>query len=361
MAWKHGRSYWAHVRRRDGSRKRCQLGTDSKVLAREIERMLSILHGRREWDLLQAVADGPLTVGELFDHWRGGSEQLDLLRARLNDVDLNDYVEGWQRWARRRAKSETVSKYTGQLRVLIPEPVPFPRSGFTRKKISEKLSDLPGSGTTARRYHAAWSSFANYLVEVEVLDSNPLRLIKAPRPNLPKELYLELHDVVRLIDAQPEPYRTIAALREGAGVEISAALGVRRGDVDIAKRIVFVRGTKNVWRTRPVLVDEWAIPYLERFIRDKALMPAALLFEGVKPRSVWEVNRRTVRELKLDERYTLHDSRHSFAVRWMKAGIDPQLIANNLGHKDASLVMRVYGKYRPTLQDLARIRTPHTG
>lgn len=356
MAWKHGRNFWTHVKLRDGRRKRGSLGTSDKALAREIERMLAILHGRRDWDILDSIADRTLTIGEVFDHWQLGDVEVDLLRARLRDVDLNAHVEGWQRWARHRANPDTVARYTQQLRVLIPEVAPFLRSEFTRKRISATLTSLPSSSTTARRYHAAWSSFANYLVEVEVLDSNPLRLVKAPRPNPPKELFLELHDIVRLVDAQPEPYRTIAALREGAGVEISAALQVRRGDVNISQRTILVRGTKNQWRTRPVLVDEWAMGYLERYIRNRALMPAALLFDGIKPRSAWEVHRSATKELGLPADYTLHDSRHSFAVRWMKGGVDPQLIANNLGHKDATLVMRVYGKYRPTAMDLARIQ-----
>ena len=53
--------------------------------------------------------------------------------------------------------------------------------------------------------------------------------------------------------------------------------------------------------------------------------------------------------------YTQHDARHSFAVRWMRAGIDPNLIAANLGHKNSALVMKVYGKHRPRAIDFARL------
>lgn len=356
MAWKHGKHYWAHVRLRDGARVRRSLETGDRAIARDIERMLEILHDRRDWGLLDAAARGPSSVGELYDYWRAGDDGLHALRSKLNDVDLNAYVDGWKRWAQRRARPETVDKYEIQLRALIPSGKPFPRSGFTRKAISTALHALPASSTTARRYHAAWSSFGNYLVEMEVLDANPLRSVKAPRPNPPKELFLPMNDVLRLVEAQPEPYRTIAALREGAGVEISAALRVRRGDIDIAKRVVHVHGTKTSWRNRPVLVDEWAISFLERYIRERALTPAALLFEGVLGRAAWDVQKRALLALDLDPRYTLHDSRHSYAVRWMKAGRDPQLIANNLGHKDATLVLRVYGKYRPTIADLERAR-----
>ena len=55
-------------------------------------------------------------------------------------------------------------------------------------------------------------------------------------------------------------------------------------------------------------------------------------------------------------RDTMHDARHSFAVRWMRDGANPQDIANNLGHKDATLVLRIYGKYRLTASDHRRAR-----
>ena len=67
MTWKHGKSYWVWVRLRDGSRMRRSLQTTDKSTAREAERMLELLHGRRDWQLLEAAVFGPSSVGELFD------------------------------------------------------------------------------------------------------------------------------------------------------------------------------------------------------------------------------------------------------------------------------------------------------
>jgi integrase len=210
-----------------------------------------------------------------------------------------------------------------------------------------------------RRHHAAYSSFANYLVETEVIEANPLRSIRAPRPNPPKEVYLALDDVIRLVNAQPVPYRALAGLREGAGVEISAALAVRVRDLDHATHTVRIRGTKNSWRDRFALVDDWAWPLVSAASRDK--LPDALLFTSpdggpISYKAARQVHREAIRQLELPSNYTMHDARHSFAVRWMKAGVDPQLIANNLGHRDATMVLRIYGKYRPTVKDLQRAR-----
>lgn len=351
MPFRRGRIYWTWARLRD-SRVRRSLETSDRTVANEMERMLSILHGRRDWPLIEAATFGRLSVGELYDYWQ--RDALDELRARLGDVDLAQHLDGWERWAERRASPDTVAKYRKQLAALIPEGKPSLRSDLTRRRISETLAALPCSGSTQRRYLAAWSSFASYLVDLEILDANPLRSIRAPRNNPPRELWFPLPDVIRLVDAQPEPFRALAALREGAGVEISAALTVRRADVDSDSSTAFVRGTKTPARTRTVRVEPWAMAKLAEYVRRAALTGAAFLFEGVTARRALDVQRASLKALKLDESYTLHDARHSYAVRRMKAGDDPQMIAHNLGHKDALMVLKVYGKYRPSAQDLAR-------
>lgn len=364
MPFKHGRTYWGYLKLRDGSRKRVSLGTDDKSLARTIEAMLDQLRGRREWEVLDQAASGRLTVGEVYDHWRTGEEGLDHLKTTLADLDLNQLIDGWKEWAKRRAGSETVEKYTRQLRRLIPDGRPFKRSEFTRRTISAALTSLPCSGSTARRHHAAWSSFANYLVEIEVLPVNPLRGIRAPSPNPPKELYLPLSDCIRLVDAQPMPYRALAALREGAGVEISAALRVKLSDLDHENRTVHIHGTKNQWRDRIVLVEEWAWPILLTAGKGKVGNADLFTEESGEPATYARAraeHKAALKALGLNAHYTMHDARHSFAVRWMKAGLDPQLIANNLGHRDASMVLRIYGKYRPKAADYRRVSSERQG
>ncbi|MDX2061295.1 MAG: tyrosine-type recombinase/integrase [Gemmatimonadales bacterium] len=360
MPFKHGKGFWTWARLRDGGRRRVRLGTDDRQVARDIEAMLQRLAGRRDWDLLEAAVNGPSTVGALYDAWVVGPEGLADFRARLADVDLNDHVEAWQTWAKRRASPASVVKYASQLRALVPAGRPFLRSQFTRKVINEALSKLEASGSTARRYHAAWSSFAKYLVEVELVDVNPLRSITPPRNNPPRSNYLSLSETKKLVDSHPEPYRALAALREGAGVEITPALSVRRRDLDEKDRTVHIRGTKNAWRDRPVFVEDWAWPYLDKAAKDK--LPDALLFmdEGGRPASYYgarSAHKTALAAAQLDATYTMHDARHSFAVRCIKAGIDPQLIASNLGHQDATMVLRIYGKYRPKAADFRRARS----
>lgn len=225
---------------------------------------------------------------------------------------------------------------------------------MTRARVTKALHELERtqSGSTVRRYHAAWSSFFRYLVDIEVLPENPVRRVRLPRPNPPRERWLTEEISMRLVEAHAPPYRALAALREGAGVEIGAALTLRRRDVDRERRIVHVHGTKNARRDRLVRVDDWAWAHLEKHVRN--LLPGALVWEGITYDAARYAHEQACKAIKLED-YRMHDARHSYAVRHVKAGDDLFLVANQLGHKDATMVLKIYGKYRPRPEDFRRI------
>jgi integrase len=109
-----------------------------------------------------------------------------------------------------------------------------------------------------------------------------------------------------------------------------------------------------------VFLEDWAWPRIAAAAKGK--LPDAPLFVEADGRPATycralAAHRSALKGLELPTTYTMHDARHGFAVRCMKAGIDPQLIANNLGHRDATMVLRICGKYRPTAADFRRARS----
>jgi integrase len=105
------------------------------------------------------------------------------------------------------------------------------------------------SASTKRRYPAAVHSFVSYLREMGILTTNPLRNLPAPPPGPPRSQFLELPDVVRLIEGSVRPYQAIFTLAYGAGLEVSAILAATETDVDYAARTLRARGTK-AWNGR---------------------------------------------------------------------------------------------------------------
>ncbi len=324
-------------------------GTRDKSVAKGMARMVDELgpRGRRSWDLLNPVARGGLTVGQLYDAY--AQNDLDGLRERLNDVDLEPHVERWIGALRGRLAPDTTEHYELYARSLIGEDSRFSRSSLTNAVITQWLAARPVGRSTKRKYHAALSSFCEYLKSVGVLPRNPMRDVKAPPPAPSRMRSLDQQDVERLIAAQPHPYNVIAALLHATGMEVSVALTLKRRDVDVLRREIRARGTKTKSRDRIVKVAEWGWPLVERHI--SLLTPNALLFPGINRWTASDKHRATCCDLEIED-YQLKDSRHTYAVRAIRAGAPFEVVAQQLGHVDTTMVVRVYGRFKPTAEEV---------
>jgi integrase len=181
-------------------------------------------------------------------------------------------------------------------------------------------------------------------VQVGVLEINVARSVEAPPLNRPRAVEIPLADVRRVIDNAEGPYRGLFALLYGAGVEISAALTCVESDVDVQRREVRARGTKAHTRDRVVRVAEWAWPYLEKHL--DSVLPGERLFRALDRKTIGDVHRARLVALGIPH-HRVHDSRHFYAIRAVRAGTPYELVARQLGHADVQMVATRYGRYAP--------------
>ncbi|MGI9076845.1 MAG: tyrosine-type recombinase/integrase [Gemmatimonadaceae bacterium] len=323
-------------------------GTAHKPTAIAIERMLTVLgpKGRREWDVLERVANNSLALGVLFDAYC--RNDLDRLRAEQNDLDLEPHVAIWLERIREKVAPETARHYGHMVRSLVGSGCRFFRSRFTPDELDAWLSAYPGSRSTQRKAHAAMSGFAAYLVRARILTINPLRSVEPPPPNAPRLRYVDVPEMKRLANSQEERFGVLSALLGGSGIEVSVAVKLRRRDIDLERREVRASGTKTHARDRIVRVAEWAWEYVEDHCQ--GLRPNDLLFPGIDRFAASDSHREACGRLGI-EGYQLRDQRHSYAVRAARAGTPAELISRQLGHANAVLVLKVYGRFMPSQQE----------
>jgi hypothetical protein len=84
---------------------------------------------------------------------------------------------------------------------------------------------------------------------------------------------------------------------------------------------------RAVWGQRPAFHDD-------RSLREQAS----------------DAHRAATKRAELED-YQMRDQRHSYAVRAARAGTPAELIARQLGHANAVLVLKVYGRFMPSQQD----------
>lgn len=348
-----GRTIWRlKVPNRHGGWADKSTGTRDKLTANAMERMVRDLgpQGKREWDLLDAVHDGRVSLGDLFDAHRMGD--LQGLRARLDDVDLRPLIARWEAAETARGKAENAKRYRVHVESLAGTSGPWLRSSFTAEAVDRWFSALTGADNTRRRYHAALSSFTAYLQRFGVLKDSPLEAVARPPVPILPIAFLDLPDVLRVVRAAPEPYQTLFALVYGIGGDISPTLQVCRRDVDVHEREVRVPGEKSKSRDRIALVADWAWPWIEH--RCRGLLPDAPLFPGLNRWTSSDVHRRVLKDLKLyRDGITLHAARHHWAVRAIRAGMPIEMVARQIGNLPTTC-LKHYGRFVPSSAERKR-------
>lgn len=76
------------------------------------------------------------------------------------------------------------------------------------------------------------------------------------------------------------------------------------------------------------------------------LLPGERIFRGIDRWKASDYHRERLRALGLPQ-LRLHDSRHHWAVENVRAGVPVELVARQLGHCDATMVLKVYGRFIP--------------
>ncbi|HXV95265.1 MAG TPA: tyrosine recombinase [Gaiellaceae bacterium] len=201
--------------------------------------------------------------------------------------------------------------------------------------------------SVARRAAAA-RTFYRHLVALGLRGDNPAAEVDLPRRRQRLPRSLSLGEVERLIDAAsgttPRSIRDLALveLLYGAGLRVSEAVGLERGDVDLEARAVRCIGKGD--KERVVPLGSRAVealrrylsrgrPYLDRRHRPELFLNAqggALTRAGA-----FLIIRKLAGKAGLDpERVHPHLLRHSFATHLLEGGADLRSVQEMLGHAD---------------------------
>jgi integrase len=360
---------------RSGSWVQRTTSTRDPVTAERMQRMITDLgtYGERAWDIFDRVEKRSLSIPALYDLWVETKKDLKLIRERLDDVDIEPFVAEWHKTAatsgKKKRSADTVAHYLNHIRKLIPEGALFPRTRFTSERIQLHIDALESSAATKRKAAAAFSSFTVFLSRRGLVPKKLMRDVELPAAADPRMNYLSTEEAKALADAQPGQYRAFSALLAGSGIDVSVAIALRRRDVEAKHREIRAPGTKTYNRDRIIRVAEWAWEYIEPLL--PGLLPDARIFNEIPDR--WHARDVHVAAIKgraatesspatqgLEEKspiyrgYTMRDQRHTYAVRAIRAGTPAELVARQLGHANAVLVHKVYGRFIPAQEERDR-------
>lgn len=230
------------------------------------------------------------------------------------------------------------------------------------------LDEKKLSPRTVNLHLSVLCGFCSYLMKMNLLDFNPVRIVKRPKtekrlPQFYKEdalaSYLSSTDLYASRDmldisssCDDEKYRRdlynkrlsrmIVYTLYGLGLRRSELIGLTRGDIDFSRKVVKVKGKGDKMREIPIIasLSEEILLYLEAVEMTDACKrslsdPLFVTYEGKKlyPMYVDRVVKAELGEVEgITGRKSPHVLRHSLATELLNDGADLNSIKELLGH-----------------------------
>ena len=204
--------------------------------------------------------------------------------------------------------------------------------GIARGSISRKLSAL--------------RSFYRYLMRENLVNSEPMSSLSAPKLEQRLPTFLSIEDAVRLVEAPDTSTpngmrdRAILELLYAAGLRLSEIVDLNIGDIDLNSRQIRAWGKGS--KERIVLMGRPAAEALRRYLKSgrtrlqgKKKTPALFLNrfgERIARRRIEYIIKKYAVKSGLDMRVYPHILRHTFATHMLDGGADLRSVQELLGH-----------------------------
>ena len=287
-----------------------------------------------------------------------------------HSITLYQWIKEWLKvYAKNRVKPITYDRYVSLLAHM--EPLYDQRLlSITTTDIQKVLNGmLNDSGFKPRTVAHAYDCLRNCLnkaVELNMLRINPV--LAAEKPTIPRNEIeiLTTDEVQRLLDAA-DCYRNplVLHLLYATGMRISEVLALRKSDINIKKRLIFVNrtvhysdsaklyysDTKTSSSRRIIDVPESIIKMIVKHCLAKKIRDDALLFTnsyggGETPDHYCQRIYSKIRE-DAGVHKGLHCFRHTHATELLGQGVPVHDVSRRLGHASISTTQNIYSHFLP--------------
>ncbi len=303
----------------------------------------------------------------------------DLLRGTYVDpsagrVLFADFARTWLEAQPHRAGTALLYERTLRLHV-------FPRIG-DRPLAAICRSDIQALITTAGQ-HLAPKTVENHFrlikavfnaaVEDQLISVSPCRKTARQPVATARVVPLTVDQVERLVAATPAHFKALIIIAVGTGLRQGEALGLREADVDFLRREVHVRHQlvsvpgvaahlgppKTASSLRTVPAPAFVLEALAEHLRSFTRGPFGMIFSNTRGKVV---NRQSLhrslaaalRAAGLPSGITFHQLRHTYASLLIDGGESVTVVADRMGHKNATETLHTYSHLWPSSDDKTR-------
>jgi site-specific recombinase XerD len=229
----------------------------------------------------------------------------------------------------------------------------FKRIEIRPRKVGKAIK----SGVKKSTIKTQWSKlnvFFVWLCKRDYITENPLKHIKAPRPNYDDFKRLEDSDINKLYSAIVRCSTTsLINRRDTVMVSLLLFCGMRKGefislqvkDVDLIKNEITIRAeTSKSKRTRVLKMHPTLILHVKEYLKERKQLKTEHLI--VTHRGDNGLTRHGLKHwvksliIKSGVKFHLHQFRHTFACKLCEANVNVFKVQKLMGHNDISMTMK---------------------
>ena len=231
------------------------------------------------------------------------------------------------------------------------------------------LYDKKYAKKTIARHISSLKSFYKFLFKNNIIDKNPMVLIKTPKldKKLPKFLYYD--DIDALLNVPDTS--TFLGLRDSlilealysTGIRVSELVNIEIKDINFSENTILILGKGN--KERYVIYGSKMENLLEKYIKERATFHpnhdylfVNRYYGKISDRSIRKIIDTNIKKGALNLKISPHTLRHTFATHMLDSGADIEIVKELLGHESLSTTQiythvtneslkRVYDKSHP--------------
>ena len=208
------------------------------------------------------------------------------------------------------------------------------------------LDECKLSNATISRHLSSLRTFYNYLVNHNIIKTNPFNRVSNPKKEMKLPTYLyedEIRDILDNLsdeDIYKRRDRLIMELFYSTGMRLNELSNIKLNDINGDEIRVLGKGRKE----RIVYLDKIAKKllndYLDNDRSDFKPIDSYLILnkdgKRLSNRSIENIVNRIIKEASIQKHVTPHTIRHSFATHMLNNGCDLKVVQELLGHESLS-------------------------